>query len=200
MKPHTLSFLFSLGLMLGAAGAADAAVINFDGIAAPGSFTSYGTGPLTLSGVTFTGNGSMFVVDPGFYGSSYANGGFLTSDYTVGGDVINVALPDTHQVSFDFGGLLGSPVDFTLSASDGQIFNISSTNSILGGSLSHFSFTSAAGVTSLVFSMPDSPNYNAIDNFQFGAVPEPVTWALFIIGFGAIGGVLRTSRRFTSAA
>lgn len=27
------------------------------------------------------------------------------------------------------------------------------------------------------------------------AVPEPATWALFILGFGAIGGALRTNRR-----
>ena len=100
MKTRTLPFLFSLGLTLGASGVADAAVINFNGIAAPGSFTSYGTGPLTLSGVTFTGNGSMFVVDPGYYSASYANGGFLTSDYAVGGDVINVSLPELSSSEF----------------------------------------------------------------------------------------------------
>ena len=55
--------------------------ITFNGIAAPGSYVSYGAGPLVLSGATFTGNGSMFVIDPAYYGSSYADGGFLNSDY-----------------------------------------------------------------------------------------------------------------------
>ena len=91
-------------------------------------------------------------------------------------------------------------MSFTLNASDGQIFNISTPDFLTGGNLSHFSFNSAAGVTSLTFSSPDAPNYNAIDNFQFGAVPEPATWALFIIGFGVIGGALRTNRRLASAA
>lgn len=33
--------------------------------------------------------------------------------------------------------------------------------------------------------------YNAVA----GAVPEPSTWALMLIGFGAVGGVMRTRRR-----
>ena len=35
-------------------------------------------------------------------------------------------------------------------------------------------------------------------NFNLGAIPEPATWALMILGFGAVGGALRrreTSRR-----
>src|SRR4051794_13835822 len=46
----------------------------------PGSFKRYDKGPLPLSGVTFTGNKSMFVLDPGYYQYSYPNGGFLNSD------------------------------------------------------------------------------------------------------------------------
>lgn len=45
-----------------------------------------------------------------------------------------------------------------------------------------------------------------IDNFSVigtvarqGAVPEPATWALMILGFGAIGGALRGSRRRPTA-
>jgi hypothetical protein len=35
---------------------------------------------------------------------------------------------------------------------------------------------------------------------KFYGVPEPATWALFIIVFGAMGGMLRASRRRTSLA
>ena len=37
-----------------------------------------------------------------------------------------------------------------------------------------------------------------LDDFLFGeptAVPEPATWAMMILGFGLIGGVLRARRR-----
>ena len=41
-----------------------------------------------------------------------------------------------------------------------------------------------------------------LDNIRFdvravgaGAVPEPGTWALLILGFGAIGGAMRSPRR-----
>src|SRR6266849_148722 len=56
--------------------------IDFNGIAPAGGYVSYGTGPLTLSGVTFTGNGEMFVIDPAYYGFPYTQGGFLNSDYS----------------------------------------------------------------------------------------------------------------------
>ncbi|QTD55384.1 PEPxxWA-CTERM sorting domain-containing protein [Parasphingorhabdus cellanae] len=35
----------------------------------------------------------------------------------------------------------------------------------------------------------------ALDNVQFGAVPEPATWAFMIFGFGAIGGAMRRQRK-----
>lgn len=32
-----------------------------------------------------------------------------------------------------------------------------------------------------------------------GAVPEPATWAMMIVGFGMVGGVLRRRRNVTTA-
>lgn len=39
----------------------------------------------------------------------------------------------------------------------------------------------------------------ALDNVSIGAIPEPGTWALLILGFGAVGGALRrkAARRVT---
>lgn len=34
-----------------------------------------------------------------------------------------------------------------------------------------------------------------MDNFAIGAVPEPATWALFVLGFGALGGAMRRRSR-----
>lgn len=40
-----------------------------------------------------------------------------------------------------------------------------------------------------------------VDDFRFssGAVPEPGTWALLALGFGVIGGAMRSRRRLSSA-
>jgi len=49
-------------------------------------------------------------------------------------------------------------------------------------------------------------NQTAFDNITFGsdrpigAVPEPTTWAMMLLGFGAIGGAIRSSRRRLVAA
>ena len=46
-------------------------------------------------------------------------------------------------------------------------------------------------------SWEDAPGGNdfAVDNISITAVPEPTTWGLMILGFGAAGAALRTSRR-----
>jgi hypothetical protein len=59
-----------------------------------------------------------------------------------------------------------------------------------------FSFTSN-NIASVVF----SGSQFGVDNFSYtlnGAVPEPATWALMILGFGAVGGAMR--RRQSVAA
>jgi hypothetical protein len=42
------------------------------------------------------------------------------------------------------------------------------------------------------------PTHSATVNFNvIGAVPEPATWAMMTLGFGIVGGALRSSRRRT---
>ncbi len=155
--------------------------IDFNGIASSGGFVSYGNGPLTLSGVDFTSNGSMFVIDPGFYGSPYGEGGFLNSDFTQPNNIITATLPGpATAIGMNFGGLFsGGIVDFMLTFSDGSTVNASTTQSIGGGSLDFIGVTSTVALTSVQITMPDTPYYNAIDNFSVGlsAVPEPSTMA-----------------------
>jgi hypothetical protein len=40
----------------------------------------------------------------------------------------------------------------------------------------------------------------APDNGTFAAVPEPTSWALMILGVGAMGAALRSARRKTEIA
>jgi hypothetical protein len=44
-----------------------------------------------------------------------------------------------------------------------------------------------------------SGNDFALDDMSFGAVPEPATWAMMIMGFGAAGALLRRRRAFVAA-
>jgi hypothetical protein len=70
-------------------------------------------------------------------------------------------------------------------------------------SLTPFSFTSGfvVGLNTLNFTLQDSGPPSAIlvsgitgSAGGVGAVPEPATWGMMILGFGAVGGVLRRRR------
>ncbi|WP_375290925.1 PEPxxWA-CTERM sorting domain-containing protein [Qipengyuania sp.] len=41
-------------------------------------------------------------------------------------------------------------------------------------------------------------NFRVTGDITAAAVPEPAAWALFILGFGAVGGAMRTSRKRTA--
>ena len=209
-----------LGLVIGAAGQARAALtfyadqsaflgatsglttIDFNGIAPAGSFVGYGNGPLTLSGVTFSSNGSMFVIDPGYYGSPYAGGGFLNSDFASPANVITATLPaSATAIGLNFGALFeptGS-VTFDFTLSDGSTYSATTSSSIQGGLLDFIGVTSTLAFASVSISMPDAPDYNAIDNFQFGTavapVPEPSTFAGGLLGVALMGGAWLRRRK-----
>jgi hypothetical protein len=169
--------------------------ITFNGIASPGSYVQQ-TSPFTLSGATFSSTSSLFIIDPAYYGFSYAEGGFLSGDYQTP-DVITVTLPSVTAVGFDYGGLLGTTGSFMVTLSDGFTTTLSTTDSTADGSLSFAGFTSATPLTSITLTLPDAPNYNAIDNFvygQSGVVPEPASLALMLTGLIGAAGIVR--RRF----
>ena len=55
-----------------------------------------------------------------------------------------------------------------------------------------FRFTATDTSANLTFSATENDAYGpALDNVRFAAVPEPATWALMILGFGAVGGSMR---------
>jgi hypothetical protein len=179
--------------------------IDFNGIAPANSYNAYGTGPLTLSGVTFTGNGSMYIIDPGYYGFSYGGGGFLNSDYNPPNTVMAASLPSgTTAFGTDYGGLFsGGSTTFVITLSTGDTVTATTTKSVQGGSLDFVGITSTTAITSVSLAMPDSPYYNAIDNFSFGTaapVPEPGSLTLLGVGaFGLIGYSWRRKRKVLTA-
>ena len=64
--------------------------------------------------------------------------------------------------------------------------------------------TSGTGVANEFFANPTgiSPNVDGPYQMQVtsGAVPEPATWAMVLVGLGAAGGMLRRARRAGAAA
>lgn len=118
-------------------------------------------------------------------------------------------LPNGYQTNFTF----GTTVYFTNGGS--QFFDVD-----VGNGNGENRFLIAAGldefINQIVFSnlvgvstknndptLTNSYNFDSIRQVSFNAVspvPEPTTWALFILGFGTIGGMLRRRRQVASLA
>ena len=48
----------------------------------------------------------------------------------------------------------------------------------------------------LAYGLPTGqPPFALIDGLNLEAVPEPSTWAMMLIGFGLVGGIMRSNRR-----
>ncbi len=95
---------------------------------------------------------------------------------------------------FDFtsvqitGGSLVNPATYTIDPRD----NFGSETAKLGPTTllaGNYTLTVVGTVTG------QPATYGGNITFAAAAVPEPATWGLMVLGFGAIGGALRTSRR-----
>ncbi len=117
----------------------------------------------------------------------------------------------TYNLTFDISGNPDMYRDagrfITVSAGGAEIgatqYVLSSANSrqnMLWTSRS-MSFVATGAFTQIVFTGTSDDPANccwgaALDNVSvMAAVPEPATWAMMIIGFGAVGSMVRTSRR-----
>ena len=92
---------------------------------------------------------------------------------------------------------LGGAYTATLTAFDGgALLGSSSYSSVSGkgeGTISYFDF-SAPGITSIVISTTNDSGGIGIGSDNPG-IPEPASWALMLLGFGAVGGGMRARRR-----
>lgn len=124
--------------------------------------------------------------------------GDYLSVLTRGSATINFA-PGVGQFSFDW----GSVDDYNTLSVTGSFGTVSYTGSTVaapaqgnqGNAANNGLFTfSGDGGTISSFTLTSSANSFEIDNVAVGGVPEPTTWAMMILGVGAVGGTLRRRR------
>lgn len=79
----------------------------------------------------------------------------------------------------------------------GLLSNVTA-NSFTSNGEAHGILKFAGPITSLTFSESNNEYWHGIQ-VGIGAIPEPSTWALLILGFGAVGGAMRQRRRASLA-
>ena len=157
-----------------------------------------------FSSFTLSGNGAFTGVDTGS-ASTGTYGAFFGSVGSVGNlsQTIATTAGSSYLISFDLrNGGAGS--NFFQAIFGGmQLF--SATNASIFG-FTHYSATATASgaSTALTFSFQNDPDYFRLDNVSVisltRAVPEPATWMLLLLGFGAIGVSFRRRTSATRAA
>jgi hypothetical protein len=150
----------------------------------------------------------------------YVEDGFTIS--AIGGQVFEGHLFGNPQPSLVVGGVFGggslgviqvvSLSSFALGSFDLSAQNGSANYTVDGylGAANLYSFGASAGagfstyggngtfIDRLVFTLQPTGSSVNIDNLQFrtsGAVPEPATWAMLLLGFGFVGSAMRSRRR-----
>lgn len=204
-----LSTAFVAGLFFSSAGTA--AVVDFQGCGT--STISVGvnvavsstSGPCTgiPAGVTFTapaGN-DLYIAAAGQSSNPTTA---LGLDFPTGGDITITldSLASTFSLdlfqNFGAGSQSGSDASFLISLFNGGVSAGTYNVAVASGTGTSFGATSSNPFNSITVSQ--ARGFAVIDNFSFNvaAVPEPATWAMMLLGFGAMGVSLRRRRRVSS--
>ena len=165
---------------------------------ATGSTTQYGTEPSNggLANVTFTGN-TQFTIANGF--AQLISGSSTLTSLTINPDALfsdmKIAFSLTGQGNFD------SPVTISYLLSDGTTTN-TLFNLVNGtGGNGNFEIGITGGLfDSVTLTSTEGHGFGAVKQVSFepvrvGAVPEPATWAMMLLGFGGMGVAMRRRRR-----
>ena len=180
--------------------------VDFEGVAADGSFVFEPTPPgVTLMGANFTvdhsgGNsGFLFVIGDNFY---YPGNSVLSSQQSaVVANNIVITLPQLETaLSLNLGTLGAGAASWSWQLSNGDTGVLSAP---AFDSLSFFGFTSTSGFNTLRLTGPANPAANEamnIDNVSFGAeavtaVPEPASMVLVSSALALAGVRRRRARR-----
>ena len=179
---------------------ADIAVLNWTGdatfVPVPGTPT-LGQPSVDLVGATddfayLAYNGGVSLDLDGTTGTGFSPAGEIQS-------VATLAAGD-YTVSFLLAGNLRGATNQTTRVSIGsQFFDITPSSNAQPYTLYTELFRNASGKVDFMESGPADQQGNLLDNIVVTTgVPEPATWAMMLIGFGAVGSAMR--RRKESAA
>jgi hypothetical protein len=163
-------------------------LLDLNSLTAPNTFVFYGSpGFVDLGPLTVGTNGPLYAQNNNLWGT----GGFL-SPQQLQGATVTFAL-DSPVTAFAINYGAGAP----MSASVGSDFFILAPTSSPPFVMNFFGVTSDTPFSLVTLTMSGSGA--DIDNIRFGtqtlaAVPEPSTWAMMLLGFGAIGFAMRRGK------
>ena len=133
----------------------------------------------------------------GSFSGNFGDTGIITPTFT---DVFDFTLPtgmSSFTVNSTFTDNPSNNINFTNVTYNGAAFNVISTGQNEFRALNGVSVTSG-GTQHLVVSGTSggSGSYDGVISFsRLTAVPEPAAWAMMIMGFGGVGGIVRARRR-----
>lgn len=196
--------LASLALACTAGAASAASIVNggFEIGADPGVFTTVGVGGTNITGWDVTA-GTVDYIGTYWQGQGTGGGrsvdlagvslGTLSQTFTT---VLGQSYAVTYWVSKNpDGGAATRTGSISAGANNGTFsYSAATTLGNMNWAQQTFVFTATGTSTTLSFAADASADCcfgPALDSVSIAAVPEPATWALVILGFGAVGGALR---------
>jgi PEP-CTERM motif len=195
--------------------AANASTVLSDNFDSDSNVTLNWTGDATFVPVPNTPTSGKPSVDlvgnaDGFGYLAYNGGVSLDLDgstgtgFTPSGEIQSVTTLATGDYTVSFllaGNLRGAANQTTTVSIGGQSFNIKPASSAQPYTLYTEYFTNVSGKLDFLESGLADQQGNLLDNIVVTTgVPEPATWAMFLVGFGAIGFALRRKKDLVLAA
>jgi len=223
MNVRIIATTGALALAIGLSSTAQATVIDLNELRNDRNNTFYVYGPyteptgdykLTSSNCPTGRNGSTcFTSTPTAGLGSLDRVGAALTNYA-GGTMVSVSRVDgadflLNSIDFaplynNFSGYGSSTLDllFSFKLADGSSLSQTMTIANTPGqrlTATTIDFSSYGSLLSLGWTAKaGSSGFVQFDNINVAAVPEPQTWALMMLGFGMLGGVLRQSKRKTA--
>lgn len=202
MRKMLLAALCAVPIAMAAGQSSAAVLYNFEGGAATPSAGYVLIDDFTdASGVTAGANYQIKVPPADGNGAPPANTSPAGTSYLSvlgGGSATYSFLSAVHGFQFDWGSV-DTYNTLTIHSSAGDIVITGGAvgtppfgNQVLPGTNGRFTVVRTAGETFTGFTLTSSQNSFEIDNLA--VVPEPATWAMMIIGFAGVGGMVRRRR------
>ncbi|MFM9828782.1 MAG: PEPxxWA-CTERM sorting domain-containing protein [Sphingomonas sp.] len=171
---------------------------NFTQVSSGTALTSVGGLGLTLT--TGTGGQAQRLNQGNGWGGNFAPGATLLYNQTAG-DLTFTFANAVRGVGAQFQANFFGPFTARVTTNDGSFFDVPGVSNSNGNNSAIFIGVqnTVANITSIRFHQQTGTGGNdfAVGNLSLltgGGVPEPTTWALMIVGFGAVGGAMRTRR------